>query len=186
LASVSTIRSGLRFQLNIASLHIDEKVIDLVFDNITHTIGQIPMYNGDGKHWLLRPGRFRLYSLSESTMAASIDLTTPLQSPSCTNHTSLPSRVKVVPGMESITILSNYSNVSSAQEVMPTKCSSQNLPSPDAPNESPNCTNRTVLQPGLQSQNNVVDCLKRLRTTKGSRNALEMLDYDDVKHLKVD
>jgi hypothetical protein len=31
-----------------------------------------------------------------------------------------------------------------------------------------------------------VDCLKRLRATKGSRNALKMLDYDNVKHLKVD
>jgi hypothetical protein len=31
-----------------------------------------------------------------------------------------------------------------------------------------------------------VDCLKKLRATKGSRNALKMLDYDNIKHLKVD
>jgi hypothetical protein len=31
-----------------------------------------------------------------------------------------------------------------------------------------------------------VDCLKRLRATKGSRNALKKVDYDDVQHLKVD
>jgi hypothetical protein len=28
--------------------------------------------------------------------------------------------------------------------------------------------------------------LKRLRTTKGSRNALKKVDYDNVQHLKVD
>ena len=31
-----------------------------------------------------------------------------------------------------------------------------------------------------------MDYLKRFCTTKGSRNALKMLDYDNVKHLKVD
>jgi hypothetical protein len=31
-----------------------------------------------------------------------------------------------------------------------------------------------------------VDCLKRLRATKGSRNVLEKVDYDNVQHLKVD
>jgi hypothetical protein len=31
-----------------------------------------------------------------------------------------------------------------------------------------------------------VDCLKKLRATKGSRNALKKVGYDNVKHLKVD
>ena len=39
LALVSTIHLGLRFQLNIASLHIDEEVFDSVFGDGTHTIG---------------------------------------------------------------------------------------------------------------------------------------------------
>jgi hypothetical protein len=67
LASISAIRLGLQFQLNIAFLHIDEELFDSVSGDVTHTIGQIPMCIGDGKHWLLRPGRFRLYGLSEST-----------------------------------------------------------------------------------------------------------------------
>ena len=50
LAFVSAIRLGLRFQLNIDSLHIDEEVFDLASSGITHTIGQIPEYSGDGKH----------------------------------------------------------------------------------------------------------------------------------------
>jgi hypothetical protein len=144
------------------------------------------MCNGDGKHWLLRPRRFRLYGLSESTMAASTELATPLWSPSCTNHIPLSSRVKVEPSMESITILSDDSDMSSAQDAMPTKCRSRNLPSQDVPNDSPTCTSWIVLQPSIQSQSSVVDYLKRLRTTKGSRNALKKVDYDNVKHLKVD
>jgi hypothetical protein len=50
LASVLAVRLGLQFQLNIASLHIDEEVFDSVSGDVTHTIGQIPMCNGDGKH----------------------------------------------------------------------------------------------------------------------------------------
>jgi hypothetical protein len=74
LALVSAVCLGLRFQLNVDSLHIDEEVFDLASGCITHTIGQIPECNGDGKHWLLRRSRFRLYGLSELTMAASTEL----------------------------------------------------------------------------------------------------------------
>jgi hypothetical protein len=107
--------------------------------------------NGDGKHWLLRPGRFKLYGLSESTMAGSIELATPLRSPSCTNRTPLSSREKIEPGTESITILSDDSDMSSPQDAMPTKYHSRNLSSQDVPNKSLACTSQTVLQPGLQS-----------------------------------
>jgi hypothetical protein len=87
------------------------------------------MYNGDGKHWLLRHGRFRLYGLSESTMVASIELVPSLRSPSCTNRTSVSSRVKVEPSVESIKILCDDSDVSSPQDATPAKCHSGNLPS---------------------------------------------------------
>jgi hypothetical protein len=172
--------------LNIASLYIDEEVFDSVSDDVSHTIGQIPMCNRDGKHWLLRPGRFRLYGLSESTMTSSTELAPSLRSPSFTNHTHISSRIKEEPGMESITILSDDSDVSSPQDTMPAKCRSGNLPCQDVPNESLACTSETVLQPGLQSQSSIMDCLKRLRFTKGSRNALKKVDYDSVQHLKVD
>jgi hypothetical protein len=50
LASVSVVCLGLRFQLNIASLYIDKKVFDSVSGEVSHTIGQILVCNGDGKH----------------------------------------------------------------------------------------------------------------------------------------
>ena len=49
-------------------------------------------------------------------MATSTELATPLWSPNCINHTPLSSRVMVEPGMESITMLSNDSNVRSPQD----------------------------------------------------------------------
>ena len=143
MASVSAVRLGLWFQLNIASLHIDEEV----FDSVS---GQIPMCNGDGKHWLLGPSRFRLYGLSESTMAASTELAPFLQSPTCTNRTPISSRVKVEPGMESITILSDNLDVSSPQNATPAKCCLENLLSQDVPNKSPACTSQPIFQPSLQ------------------------------------
>jgi hypothetical protein len=160
LASILAVCLSLRFQLNIASLHIDEEVFDSVSGDVSHTIGQIPMYNGDGKHWLLRHGRFRLYGLSESTMAVSTELAPSFRSPSFTNRTPESSRVKVEPGVESITILSDDSDVSSPQDATPAKCRSGNPPSQDVPNESSAYTSQTVLQPGLQSQTSVLDCLK--------------------------
>jgi hypothetical protein len=71
LASVSSIRLDLWFQLNIASLHIDDEVLNSKCRAVSHNIGQILVNDGDGKYSLLRPGRFRLYGLSESTMATS-------------------------------------------------------------------------------------------------------------------
>jgi hypothetical protein len=50
LASVSVVCLGLWFQLNIASLHIDKEVVDSISGDVTHTIGQILVCNGDGKH----------------------------------------------------------------------------------------------------------------------------------------
>jgi hypothetical protein len=38
-SAVSVVRLGIRFQLNIASLHIDEEVFDLVSGDVTRTIG---------------------------------------------------------------------------------------------------------------------------------------------------
>jgi hypothetical protein len=140
LALVSAVRLGLRFQLNIASLYIDEEVFDSESGDVIHTIGQIPVCNGDGKQWLLRPSRFRLYGLSESTMAASTELAPSLQSPSFTNRTHVSSRVKIELSKESITILNDNSYVSSPQDATHAKCRSRNLPFQDVLNESPACT----------------------------------------------
>jgi hypothetical protein len=77
-------RLSLWFQLNINSLHIDEEVYDSMTGDLSYIVGQLLVCNGDGKHWLLGPKRFRLYGLSESVMAATTSLATPLSPPNCT------------------------------------------------------------------------------------------------------
>ena len=149
LALVSAVRLSIRFRMHIASLHLDEEVFDSVSGNATHTIGQISVGDGDGKHWLLGPGRFKLYGFSESIMAASTELAPSLQSPACTNHTPVTSRVKVEPGVESITILSDDSDLSLPQDATPATCSFANQPSQFVSKESPACTSQLDFQPGL-------------------------------------
>ena len=158
-------------------MHIDEEVFDSISGDV---IGQYPVCNGDGKQWLLGPRRFRLYGLSESTMATSTELAPSLRSPCCTNHIPLSFRVKVEPRVESIRILSDDSDVSSPHDAMPTKCRSRDLPSLDVSNESCACTSLIVPQLGFQPQSCVLDYFKKLRFTKGSRNDLKNVDYDSV------
>ena len=66
LALVSTVHLGLHFHLNIASLHIDKEVHDSVSGDVTHTIGQVPICNGDGKHWLLKSKKLSLVKISKT------------------------------------------------------------------------------------------------------------------------
>lgn len=94
--------------------------------------------------------------------------------------------MKIEPGVDSITILSNNSNVSSPLEAISSSDRSQSPPSLDIPDESLACTSRTSLHLSFKPQSIVVEYLKKLCTSKGSRNAFKRLDYNIVKHLKVD
>ena len=96
------------------SLYVNEDVYDTELDDLFHTISQSPICTGDGKYWLLKPGRFRLHGLSESVMAASIGLATLLSLPSYTVQTPLTFKVKVELGLQSITIPSDDSDMSSS------------------------------------------------------------------------
>jgi hypothetical protein len=109
LALVTALCLSLQFQLKAMSLHIDEDIYDTKSGDLIHTISQSPVCIGNGKYWLLRPGRFRLYGLSESIMATTTSLATPLSSPSCTIQTPFTSKVKVELGLQSVTILSDDS-----------------------------------------------------------------------------
>jgi hypothetical protein len=121
-------------------------------------------------------------------MVASTGLATPLRLSSCTIQTPLTSRVKIELGTVSIIVLSDDSNMSLPQEAMPSRTRSRNLLPLHAPNKSPqgSSTNQTLLHPDLKQQSSIVECLRKLRASKGSKNVLKRLDYNIVKHLKVD
>jgi hypothetical protein len=110
LVVVTSLRLSLRYQLHNDSLYIDEEVFDAATRDLIHTIGQFLVCNGEVKHWLLRPGRYRLCGLTKSVMAASTEVVTPLHFSTCTIQILLPSIVKVEPGAKIITILSDNSD----------------------------------------------------------------------------
>jgi hypothetical protein len=45
-------------------MFIDEEVYDTQSGSLINTIEHSPVCDGHSKEWLLRPGRFRVYSLS--------------------------------------------------------------------------------------------------------------------------
>ena len=135
---------------------------------------------------MLGPGRFRLYGLSEYVMAATTILAIPLSLPNCTIQTSLTSRLKVEPSLQSITILSDDSNMSSSLHATPSKNPSQISHLFDPPHESPGCPSNSSSQLGLKQPRSIVDYLRKFHASKRSRNALNGLDYNAIKLLRAD
>ena len=80
VAHVTSLRLSLRFQLSEDFMFIDEEVYDANSGDPIHTIGQSPVCDGGSKRWLLNAGRYRVYDVSDSVIAASTELVTPHQS----------------------------------------------------------------------------------------------------------
>ena len=58
-------------------MFLDKEVYDTFSRNLINTIEQSWVCDGDSKEWLLRPRKYYIYGVSESVMAASIELVTP-------------------------------------------------------------------------------------------------------------
>ena len=76
VAHVTSLKLSLRFQMSEEIMFIDEKIYDIQSGNLIHTIGQSPVCDGASKQWLLNVGRYRVYDVSDSVMAASTKLVT--------------------------------------------------------------------------------------------------------------
>jgi hypothetical protein len=100
-------------------MFIDEEVYDAHSGNLIHTIGQSPVCEGASKHWLLNVGRYRVYGVSDSVMAASTELVTPHRSSIGTVLLTPATRVKVEHVEELITILSDDSDGNSPIVALP-------------------------------------------------------------------
>jgi hypothetical protein len=110
VALVTSIRLSLRFQMSEDFMFIDEEVYDAQSGDLIHTIGQSPVCDGDTKQWLLNVGRYRVYSVSDSVMAASTELVMPHHSSTGTIQLTPITRMKVEHAEELITILSDDSD----------------------------------------------------------------------------
>lgn len=80
LAVVSALSLGFTFDFQAQTKHVNEEVFDVLSRELTHTIRQFSSPNEDGKFWLLRPGRYRAFGLTDSLMGASSELLTPRES----------------------------------------------------------------------------------------------------------
>jgi hypothetical protein len=80
VALVTSIRLSLRFQMSEDFMFIDEEVYDAQSGDLIYTIGQSPVCDGETKQWLLNAGRYRVFGVSDSVMAASTELVTPHRS----------------------------------------------------------------------------------------------------------
>jgi hypothetical protein len=95
VAHVTSLRLGLRFQMSEDFMFIDEEVYDAQSGDLIHTIGQSPACDGPSKQWLLNAGRYRVYGVSDSVMAATTELVTPHQPSTGTVQLTHATRVKV-------------------------------------------------------------------------------------------
>jgi hypothetical protein len=77
LVCVIPLRLSLKVGMSEDFMFLDEEVYDTQSGNLINTIEQSPVCDGDSKGWLLGPGRFRVYGMSESVMVASTELVTP-------------------------------------------------------------------------------------------------------------
>ena len=201
-ASVSSQRLSLRFIFLEDTISIEEEVFDDLTFELTHTIGQLSIRDeNDCKMWRLAPGRYRVYGLTDSQMAASTEILTPSRSSTCTMHTPLPTdvKVKVEPGPKTPLLakvkvepgtFNSVITLSSDDDDSPRR-STPLVPSP--PNHSVQSKSPVVVSDKclpLQPPSScvcvsIVDCLKKLATRPGKKNLLKKLDYSSIRHERV-
>jgi hypothetical protein len=177
VALVTSLRLSLRFQMSEEFMFIDEEVYDAHSGDLIHTIGQSPVCDGASKHWLLNAGRYRVYGVSDSVMAASMELVTPHRSSTGTVQLTPATQVKIEHAEELITILSDDSDGNSPPVALPMTSPLVNSPLPESSEKSPIPLSHLpahVLHPTSLS---VVDSLKKIRASKGVRNVFKTLDF---------
>jgi hypothetical protein len=185
LAHVTSFRLSLRFRFSEDFMFIDEEVFDALSGDLINTIEQPPVCDGDSKHWLLKHGKYRVYSASDSIMAASTELVTPHHSSTGTVQLTPVSWMKVEQGAQVITILSDDSNGNSPVVPPPDRSPLIISTLPDSMKRTPTPITHPPCQVGYQKCQSVVDLLKRPWASKGVRNAFRNLNYDTLDIRRV-
>jgi hypothetical protein len=93
--------------------------------------------------------------------------------------------VKVEHAEELITILNNDSDGNSLVEASPIRSPLVNSSLPDSSQRSPILLSHPAPHVGHQNSLSIVDSLKRLRASKGTRNVFKTLDFDNVDIQRV-
>jgi hypothetical protein len=184
-ALVSSLRLSLRFGITKEFMYIDEEVYDAQSGDLVQTIRQSPVCDVDSIQWLLNAGRYRVYNVSDSVMAASMELVTPHCSSTSTVQLTPATRVKVEHAEELITILSDDSNGNSPTVALSMTSPLVNSPLPESSQKSPIPLSYPLFHIGHQKSLSIVDSLKRIRASKGARNVFKTLDFDSLDIQRV-
>jgi hypothetical protein len=119
-------------------------------------------------------------------MAASTKLVTPHRSSTCTIQLTPATRVKVEHAEELITILSDDSDGNSLAVASPIRSPLVNCSLPESSQRSPIPLSHPPPRVGHERSLSVVDSLKKIRHSKGTRNVFKILDFDslDIQRVK--
>ena len=174
-------------------MHIEEQVFDAVTRNLTHTVSQFSVVKDDDKLWLLKPGTYRAYGLSDSLPPCSTELLTPRVSSTSTLPLPMRPTIKVEPGLPEITLLSDDSKEDMPSQVPCTKTQDpspcqRSFPSPisNSCQESRPSYSKPLLPQKRNDRVSIIDCLKKLCSRRGSKSALSKLDFNNIKTEKVE
>ena len=118
VAHVTSLRLSLKFQMSEEIMFIDEEVYDALSGDMIGTISQSPVCDGASKKWLLNAGRYRVYGVSDSVMAASTEQVKPHRPSSSPAQLTPATVVKLEQADELITILSEDSDGNSLVRVL--------------------------------------------------------------------
>jgi hypothetical protein len=158
-------------------LFIDEEVYDAQSGDLIHTIGQSPVCDRGTKQWLLNARRYRVYSVSDSVMAATMELVTPHRSSTGTVQLTHATRVKVEQAEELITLLSDDSDGNSPPVALPMTSPLLNSLLPESGQKSPSPLSHPPPNICHQKCLRVVDSLRRIRASKGLETYLRHLIF---------
>jgi hypothetical protein len=178
VALVTSLRLSLRFQMSEDFMFIDEEVFDAQSGDLIQTVGQSSICDGETKQWLFNAGRYRVYGMSDSVMAASTELVTPHRSSTSTVQLTPPTQVKVEHAKELITILSDDLDGNSPTVALLVTSPLVNSLLPKSSQKSPITLSHPPPHVGPQKSLSVVDSLKRIRHSKGTRNVFKILNFD--------
>jgi hypothetical protein len=118
-------------------------------------------------------------------MAASTELVTSHQSSTGTIQLTPATWVKVEHPEELITILSDDSDGNSPVVASPNRSPLVNSSLPDSSQRSPISLSHPAPHTGHQKSLSIVDSLKRIRASKGTRNVFKTLDFDSLDIQRV-
>ena len=196
-AMISSTTLSLRFQYREESLHVEEEIFDDISGELSHAVGQLSTQKEFGTFWLLKPGKYRVYGITESVLGASTELLTPRSSTTvCINSDPPLRKVKTEPGLQTIFELSDSDSENVLETTVLPEVKDTTLPTADeipaivvtSLKSSVPCTPAVSPPsiPAVSPSNSVVQCLMKLSARKRSKSVLSRINFDAIRMQEVE